>query len=210
MLLIILLLQVVHGHVRPMSQRICHGVARSVPPPTMSAGNAHMVAEVVESLFGTEDSRQAFARQSASISEVEQQFPGREKELTYGEFDLHAFQSLVAATDPATGEVFCDVGSGCGRLVLAAALAHPWGLAAGVELLEELHTSAVDAHDKLSALLSDEPDIAFAPCALVHGEAAAALPAAGGNIVFRTPGRFRWGFRYLKRTNFKIHTMFMF
>ena len=54
-------------------------------------------------------------------------------------------------------------------LVLAAALAHDWKTASGVEVLDNLHNSALDAHAKLTALESD--GVSLAPCNFVHGEA---------------------------------------
>ena len=68
--------------------------------------------------------------------------------LTYGEFDLNLFASLVdrALDGVADGATFVDVGSGAGRLVLAASSLWPrFGLCAGVECVPELHRVALDA-----------------------------------------------------------------
>jgi len=64
--------------------------------------------------------------------------------LTYGEFPLDFFTKLIAAAEPTRGEVFCDVGSGCGRLVLAAALlwSDTFSCARGIEISSDLHTAA--------------------------------------------------------------------
>ena len=134
------------------------------------------VGSVIDSLFGSVSSRQAFARQREAEVEAAERFASaRNKELTYGEFDLDFFFSLLQDAAPRTGESFCDVGSGCGRLVLAAALAHEWESAAGVEVLEHLHVAAVDAHAKLGDLL-DEEGISLAPCRFLNAEADEALP----------------------------------
>ncbi|GKZ00424.1 hypothetical protein MPSEU_000995200 [Mayamaea pseudoterrestris] len=80
-------------------------------------------------------------------------------QLTYGEFDFYFFAQLL---DKARAllktfnqhanklpEVFCDVGSGTGRLVLAAAALHPdLGECRGVELLPTIHEAA---QEKLQA-----------------------------------------------------------
>jgi len=69
------------------------------------------------------------------------------EQLTYGEFDFYFFAELL---DKACeycpggeiswdGKVFCDIGSGAGRLVLAAAALHRWKLCRGIELLESIH-----------------------------------------------------------------------
>ncbi len=86
------------------------------------------------------------------------------QEYTYGEFDLEFFGELLDAawghflkwdTDCNTREgescrkqkklawedkVFCDIGSGAGRLVIAAAALHPhWKLCRGLEILNSIH-----------------------------------------------------------------------
>lgn len=86
--------------------------------------------------------------------------------LTYGEFDFYFFAELLdrawehyAPGNPGGGEtveaawknkVFIDVGSGAGRLVLAAAALHPtgWKQCRGVELLSGLHEAACGNLDK--------------------------------------------------------------
>ena len=136
------------------------------------------VADVIDSLFGSESSRQAFARQSVSEGIVAERYSSSRKvELTYGEFSLPFFFALLQDAGPRAGERFVDVGSGCGRLVLAAALWHEWVTASGIEVLQELHTDAVAAHARLSAFVDDEPSIGLAPCQFVCGEADAELPA---------------------------------
>jgi Histone methylation protein DOT1 len=75
------------------------------------------------------------------------------EELIYGEFDFFFFAKLLdracALWDrehvgTRDDKVFCDLGSGSGRLVLAAAALHPWQLCRGVELLPGIHMLAVD------------------------------------------------------------------
>ena len=80
----------------------------------------------------------------------------RQAALSYGEFALPFFFQLLALARPVAGERFCDVGSGCGRLVLAAALAHRWKGACGVEMLSELHALALEAQERLSSLLGED------------------------------------------------------
>jgi len=154
------------------------------PTPPISLTPAESgAASLVTALFGSERSSQAFARQSLSTRDMEVELgiqPGdsRAVSLTYGEFDLSFFFELLRRASPQRGERFTDVGSGCGRLVLAAALTHEWELASGVELLPALNSLAVDAHARLSELLVDEPtdEIALAPCTFVCGEADERLP----------------------------------
>ncbi len=72
------------------------------------------------------------------------------QQYVYGEFDvgflnecLQKACDLIATPDKEI--VFCDLGSGTGRLVLAAAALHPeWKLIKGIELLETIYQEAVD------------------------------------------------------------------
>ena len=77
------------------------------------------------------------------------------KQLTYGEFDFYFFAELLDRAQEVYYEgkdadaaswndkVFCDIGSGTGRLVMAAAALHPgWKLCRGVELLNSIHVVA--------------------------------------------------------------------
>lgn len=90
-------------------------------------------------------------------------------ELTYGEFDLHGFyEALDCAVDglpDLQSCTFCDLGSGAGRLVLAAAARYPWARCVGIEALPDLHhmagmlhTTAVDAAAEAGG------DAALSPC----------------------------------------------
>ena len=94
---------------------------------------------------------------------------------TYGEYDLTHFTSLVerAINGQPEQHVLVDVGSGCGRLALAATTLWP-GLrrVAGVERESSLHAIAVQA--ARSTALPREP-----PVELLCGDAEDALRAGG-------------------------------
>ena len=100
--------------------------------------------------------------------------------LVYGEFDLSFFSRLLDAAGPLEGDTFVDLGSGVGRLVLAAALLHPdsWISCHGIELLPELHNAAIDARLQLDNLPPPHCSIPLAPCEYsvldVYGTGAAA------------------------------------
>lgn len=76
------------------------------------------------------------------------------QEFVYGEFDVSFFCSvldrareiILTSQQRNDGDdlVFCDMGSGTGRLVLAAAAWHEWKLCRGIELLEGIHDQAVE------------------------------------------------------------------
>jgi len=85
---------------------------------------------------------------------------------TYGEFDFYFFADLLDRAHTHykqynqenvnqanelgwQDKVFCDIGSGTGRLVMAAAALHPgWKLCRGVELLEGIHKEALETLEK--------------------------------------------------------------
>lgn len=87
------------------------------------------------------------------------------QEFVYGEFDIGFFAQVLdhaamyypndksspgdgtssvdgSSSSPWKDKVFCDLGSGTGRLVLAAAALHPWKLCRGIELLDGIHQEA--------------------------------------------------------------------
>lgn len=65
------------------------------------------------------------------------------QELTYGEWPLEGFLDALDLAVDGLSELgsltFCDLGSGTGRLVLAAAARYPWARCIGIEALVELH-----------------------------------------------------------------------
>lgn len=111
----------------------------------------------------------ALARSSMSAGGI----PLAGDSMTYGEFDLDFLGSLLEAAEPQKGDTFVDLGSGCGRLVLGAALLRPkvWAECHGIELLPELHNEAVAARMRMDEL----PELSAAPIAPV-GFAAMSRP----------------------------------
>ena len=99
------------------------------------------------------------------VSTSQPRVPLAGAQLTYGEFDLHFFDSLIGLCDVHRGDVFLDLGSGVGRLVLAAALLRPteFALCHGIELLPQLHAAATSAHGRLKTQTA-HPSQPVAPC----------------------------------------------
>jgi hypothetical protein len=58
--------------------------------------------------------------------------------LVYGESHLPSLYALFNEINPRPGEIFYDLGSGSGRLVLYAALSFPFAKCIGIELLDDL------------------------------------------------------------------------
>ena len=80
--------------------------------------------------------------------------------FTYGEFELSFFAQLLERAgqiwkehngDSLCDKVFVDIGSGTGRLVIAAAALNPaWRTCRGIELLEGIHDKAVETVEQCS------------------------------------------------------------
>lgn len=75
---------------------------------------------------------------------------GREADpaLTYGECTPEAVEHLMTITGAKPGEVFYDLGSGTGKMVVYAAFLVPLKKSVGVELLPELHDAAKMVGDR--------------------------------------------------------------
>lgn len=162
-----------------MALTLCASGGPAALPP--SSARETGVRLVIDSLYGGESSRRAVARADVSSQESQRRFESaRFKELTYGEFDLDFFFALLRDARPSPGERFVDVGSGCGRLVAAAALLHAWESASGIEVLNDLHTLGARSMARLKETLRDgagaQMGVTLAPCTLRLGEADALLP----------------------------------
>jgi hypothetical protein len=118
------------------------------------------------------------------------------QEFVYGEFDTMFFAHMLDRAHELyfrnlpdeqpdwTDKVFCDLGSGTGRLVLAAAALHRWKKCRGVELLESIHKAAEENLNKCR--IRDEPSSTGTLGANVE-EAALIIPAALSKNAAITP-----------------------
>lgn len=104
------------------------------------------------------------------------------QEFVYGEFDIlflkETLERALEFLEPTTANdvVFCDLGSGTGRLVLASAALHPnWKLCRGIELLESIHAEAVS---KLESCRPEETDKAALCSSLAPKDGGLSLPMA--------------------------------
>ena len=74
--------------------------------------------------------------------------------LTYGELPLTVFHQLLDAACEGLDlakSTFCDLGSGAGRLVLAAAGSHQWRKCLGLEAVPELHALGMELRSQAVA-----------------------------------------------------------
>jgi SAM-dependent methyltransferase len=87
---------------------------------------------------------------------------GREADpaLTYGECTPEAVEHILTVTGARPGEVFYDLGSGTGKMVVYAAFLVPLKKSVGIELLPELHEAAQMVgqryREEIQPKLSDE------------------------------------------------------
>ncbi len=79
-----------------------------------------------------------------SLSATGKAVIGRESDpaLTYGECTPEAVEHILAVTGAKPDEVFYDLGSGTGKMVVFAAFFLPLKKSVGIELLSELHEAA--------------------------------------------------------------------
>lgn len=68
--------------------------------------------------------------------------PNNPADLVYGEIDLTSFLNLLAKVHPQPHQVFYDMGSGCGKALMAAKLRYPTLQVKGIETLAPLHHMA--------------------------------------------------------------------
>lgn len=65
-----------------------------------------------------------------------------DKSLTYGEISFDTFPQILAAAKLKHGGTFCDLGSGTGKAVIAAALVGSFDKLIGIELLDDLYEAS--------------------------------------------------------------------
>jgi Histone methylation protein DOT1 len=142
---------------------------RIVPSSTAGAELAH-VDRMLDELYPPSSlpGRNAQSRTDGYWRFIQQ---GQEPptSLTYGEFDVHALAYLLeeakiilksSLLSRSVWEdcVFTDLGSGTGRMVLAAAALHPWRLCRGIEVLPGIHTTAVAMAQRRDATIVNGPE----------------------------------------------------
>jgi len=139
------------------------------PNSGLSEGTNAVVREIEEALCSFDErlsaGRKAQGHGGGAIAMRASDLPSG---LTYGEFNLHFFLELVSravsfrrgengsgdfypemCTFPAPDLKFMDVGSGCGRLVFAAAMIKKFQVNYGIEIVSSLHAMATAAHPAL-------------------------------------------------------------
>mmetsp|Transcript_36492 Transcript_36492/g.145880 ORF Transcript_36492/g.145880 Transcript_36492/m.145880 type:complete len:200 (+) Transcript_36492:2096-2695(+) len=105
-------------------------------------------ADVLTEIFGTRSD--AFDRKGIAMDDAGRRGRSKDLNLTYGEYDLDLFTKLLDRASPAQGDTFLDLGSGCGRLVLAAWMLYDhWKRCFGVEIVDPLHKESIAKYGDL-------------------------------------------------------------
>lgn len=163
------------------------------PRATASGCGAPAPADLValRSVYG--DEADAYARWqhanllSSTPAPSIAHLPGQ---LVYGEADLSLLSRALDVVSPAPGAHFVDVGSGCGRAVLAAALLRPTlARVSGVEVVRGLHDDAVARWERLRNHVSVRPNVRFLCADYAADEAAPVIQDADVAFCFCTT----WG-----------------
>ncbi|EEH54407.1 uncharacterized protein MICPUCDRAFT_51323 [Micromonas pusilla CCMP1545] len=92
----------------------------------------------------------------------------------YGELSWEGMWDVVALAEPKPGDIFLDLGSGLGKMVVAQSLTRDFAECWGVEILPELHDAAMDAPGKLRAAMGDDAFDALPEVDLRRGDMLAA------------------------------------
>lgn len=80
-----------------------------------------------------------------------------DKSFVYGDSHLPSLYEIFNETNPKPGEIFYDLGSGSGRLILYAALSFPFAKCIGIELLDDLVNVAQTKLELFKKKLIDLP-----------------------------------------------------
>ena len=103
----------------------------------------------------------------------------------YGELSWSGAWDVVGLANPKEGDVFIDMGSGVGKMVLAAAMTRGFKECRGVEILPELHEKATMARAKLRDAVGDEAFAMLPPTTLELGDMLAADKRRGHRVLLR-------------------------
>ena len=75
-----------------------------------------------------------------------------EMALTYGEIQFESFVALLCQIELNANSIFCDLGSGTGKAIIACSLVFDIKKCIGIELLTPLHEAAMQVKNKLNQI----------------------------------------------------------
>lgn len=178
-----------------------HAFVRRVPPPPPSVDA--ILAFLTEDVYPEHPSDHrktlAFKAQDDFLLGQQQQRPDTSSSLlltkaltTYGEFPLASLYAILERLQLGPDDVFLDLGSGCGRLVLGVALLFPHLKASlGLEVVPELHALALDAQSKADTK-AKERGMPMAPCRFIQGNVETGEYVDGENPLGETTALFSY------------------
>lgn len=143
---------------RRNSVSLCETIEYEIPD-----GHVEAIVDAIHEMFPPEglDQRIALSRKDGYWPFIRN---GEDppQEFVYGEFDIVFLKQSLEKARELLGKddediVFCDLGSGTGRLVLATAALHPaWKLCRGIELLESIHEEALEKMESCQQQTNEE------------------------------------------------------
>ena len=130
-----------------------------------SSWNVDQVEDLLSKIYGHDRIRRIQAAK-ARMNYLNANPTVDKRHMTYGELPLELFETalktLARMTNSESNGSFVDLGSGVGRLTIAAAMMAPrgvWQESVGIEIVSELHTAAIDAQYRLERLGVADEDV---------------------------------------------------
>lgn len=78
------------------------------------------------------------------------------EKLLYGELPFETWQQIVERAAPKSDGIFFDLGSGTGRIIMASYLLFNFKKSIGIELLEGLHSKALEVKDDFDKVIKPQ------------------------------------------------------
>ena len=94
----------------------------------------------------------------------------QDKAFTYGEMLFEPFARIMAAVKPAPGDVFYDLGSGTGKVLIMADQLYEFASVTGIEFLPTLHATATDILHRYCHEFRSERKECRGPVVSKHGD----------------------------------------
>jgi hypothetical protein len=151
------------------------------PAPPLEAEQEEERSKLWEGIFAEYPANKV---KKDSIEERKANGKEEDTSLTYGELDFATVNNLITTlkgqhTRLYAGQgIFLDLGSGCGKACVAAALAHQFEKVIGIETMECLDKAAQAAHEKYKEVaLTGEPPPEKTEIQFIKGDFVADLTA---------------------------------
>jgi precorrin-6B methylase 2 len=102
-------------------------------------------------------------KQAMQASQQAKRLFPNQVQFTYGEITFLSFSHILSMSGPKAQDVFCDLGSGAGKAVIAASLLYPFERCVGIELVPDLYQLSMQKKDALKTILQNNTTLTGAP-----------------------------------------------